>query len=130
MDSPLSFTKEETQKITEEVIKICKEYPNAIYKKSYTGTGPTCKYSQYIVLNGPDTEGCVIGQGIRRACPEKFAEIVDIETNSKIINGSVFWSMDSASTVFGEGLLADIQSHQDQGRTWGEALRLSTLSQM
>lgn len=112
----LSFTKEETIAIEQEIVKLCEEYPYGKYIKTQ-GPGPTCMYTKGVVMNGPETQGCVVGQAISRVCPDKFRYCVVKENSGGNIS--------PAYILFNSDFISSVQSNQDDGNTWGESLRLA-----
>lgn len=101
-----------------EVIKLALEYPDAIYK-DVNG----CYYGTGLVINGPETEGCLIGQGICRLDEEVFEEITSIYNgesfNSLIRSFKNYFLIDDEEN---KRWLIDTQTKQDEGLTWKKAV--------
>ena len=117
--------------VVAEVRRLAEEYPAAIYptEESYYVTRPDgqeieveCSYTQGIVKNGPETEGCIIGQAIARVLPE--VDLTDLEGDTPTNKGFVAL----LETEVGDPRLRwmkNIQIHQDCGKPWARAVVLA-----
>ena len=101
-------------------------YPNAIYNRPISHSN-TCFYSRGVVVNGPPGHGCIIGQAFRLCGFEQYANMCLYDS---ISSGSPAGR--HIRTTFGLSentplvdWCCEIQYHQDQGTTWGEAVRLA-----
>jgi hypothetical protein len=91
------------------VKELGEKYPDAIYEKLPIEMGPQrCSYSKGKVINGPEREGCIIGQ----ALVELGIDLECVKDNNSINN--YFESCEEADW------LCDVQDLQDRGKSWGE----------
>lgn len=116
-------------KIVRRVKWLCKKYPAA----EYTNEEGNCQYTKGRVLAGPKQEGCLVGQALLHVCPEyrNKLEIIDTKTMksaSKCIIGLGFFRKSKVSddSIKKLQFLDDIQSYQDEGHTWSNALVRAT----
>lgn len=111
--------------LQKEVRRLAAEYPNAIYQ-SLDG----CYYNAGIVANGPDTEGCLLGQAIRNLDPEIFEDIGmdgdDIASLIQYMDEHFDNSEDKEGNI--ENWFSIVQGQQDNGETWSEAVKIADLN--
>lgn len=98
---------------------LAKQYPDARYQRPTSGV---CEYASGTVKNGPDTEGCIVGQAIREVAPE----YVDKIRYSKSSAYGLFGYSDNTEYV--AKWISTVQVNQDVGRTWGEAVDIANHS--
>lgn len=114
--------------LQKEVRRLANQYPNAIYQSPNGFNG--CYYNVGIVANGPDTEGCLLGQAIRNLEPEIFEAITadsdDIVSLICIMNEDFDNSEDEEGDI--EKWLSIVQGQQDGGKTWSEAVKIADLN--
>lgn len=100
--------------------RICdlgEKYPNAIYQYAEEGQ---CNYGKGKVANGPDEEGCIIGQAMPEDIRKKVCNMDDYAINI------LPEYMDYEETDVNERLLSQIQcvqDAQDSGKPWGYAVQ-------
>lgn len=90
------------------VRQLAETYPNARYNRYGTG----CRYSLGTVDDGPDEDGCIVGQAFRLIGidPAQFDEETPVPPVHRITDEpSGSW-------------ISIVQSRQDIGWTWGQAL--------
>jgi len=99
-----------------EVRALAKEFPKCVYDSSNG-----CRYTKGKCENGPDSEGCIIGQAAVRAGGDltKFEDyttqgIKHILHHCNIVeNRKEYW------------WLNEVQKHQDDGTTWEYAVKVA-----
>jgi hypothetical protein len=107
--------------IIENVRDLAEQYPDAVYRSGMHGL---CSYTSGKAENGPDGEGCLLGQ----ASISSFFEDYDLSLNERVMVHSVICKLER------EGLLKDVtdqkvkwlkevQYYQDRRNTWSEAVR-------
>lgn len=106
------------QELVANVRKLAKEYPDAKYRSPDRGG---CYYTRGAVVDGPETPGCIVGQAMPSHVMDRLIE-VDNEGGGNIpyVLGDVL-DIDYDRGTF---LWLDVvQSYQDLGKTWSEAVR-------
>lgn len=103
--------------VIDQVISLAKEYPEAKY---YSEFG--CYYHIGKVTDGPEEEGCVFGQALRKLgfkneqfCGSIIADVfcyLNIESDAEPAHGA---NMEYS-------WCQSFQFHQDQGHCWGDIL--------
>lgn len=110
--------------LIQEVRRLAKEYPDAIYQ-SNNG----CFYASLPVVSGPETEGCIIGQALRKFIP--IEDSAGIATECKwgnfiaeelALRGEQFTYSDKDEQI---NWLSVVQSSQDEGYTWSRSVELA-----
>jgi hypothetical protein len=105
----LPLNEEQTKQLADIVVKLCEEYPHAVYLPGLSWD--TCGYDYGDVVNGPDDVGCVVGQAAR---------LMGIDIALEDLNG--YESVDAFTADCPErDLLRYIQARQDAGWSWGRA---------
>lgn len=100
------------------VIELGTVYPNAIYAPV------RCEYHMGVVTNGPETEGCLIGQAIRLLNPTLPELIAENGGNFKEILQTYPTEFDTSEEDSASiaDWLGRVQDVQDNHLTWGEAI--------
>ena len=108
--------KYKASKILEEVSRLKKEYPEAVYSP-----GPsivTCSYSKGHVKNGPKTKGCPIGQAIRNVYPDLFEKVKNGYDTEAV--DEVLCSTEIVCSEKQKERLLKIQANNDDLQKWGK----------
>lgn len=106
------------QELVANVRKLAKEYPDAKYRSP---DGGGCYYTRGTVVDGPEAPGCIVGQALPSHVMDRLIE-VDNEGSGNI----PYVLGDALDTDYDRGVflwLDVVQSHQDLGKTWSEAVR-------
>ncbi len=110
--------------LVREVRELVEEYPNARYSND---TG--CSYTLGEVVNGPQHDGCIIGQAAKRlGIMELFrygdGEAIHGETVADILSVRLGIDKDDPGLEW----LNKVQHEQDLGAPWGQAVDVTDMS--
>lgn len=113
------------KKLRDEVVRLCREYPKARYQHPDRVDG-NCSYFDGTVEYGPENScGCVVGIAARNISYGSFiTEAARRESSSEdscVLNVLKAIGADIDSTD--AKLIKRVQSSQDAGTLWGDALR-------
>ena len=103
------------EKIVEEVRALAEKYPNAVYQH----VDSWCHNLKGKVDNGPDCEGCLIGQAVRNA-GFMFPPCCERDGARSLMYKLGFDKDHSLSRWLG-----NVQTVQDGGHTWGVAVSVA-----
>lgn len=109
--TPNVLPKELADSLVDTVRELANKYPEAVY----CNNGGRCEYAAGDVKNGPDTPGCVVGQGIAIVAPEYSPKIRDSASSVAGLFGDLECSLKIR-------WLSVVQSKQDCGYTWSQAV--------
>lgn len=116
MYKPIEVTDEQVLKTLREVVA---ENPDFVYhKQRHQGFFMRCLY-----VHNKDTHpscGCVVGHVLHRL-GVPLEELSKLELNP----ANVLVDRYLRGTDWSEEILVDIQIHQDQGHSWGQALKIA-----
>jgi hypothetical protein len=112
--------KMKASKLLEEVIRIAKENPDAVYH----GLEDGCYYNAGTVSGGEQcyAEGCLIGQAIRNIYPETYDSEPMIGCGADVEDLYDLFSTGDYCKVILQ-MLGDIQRAQDSGMPWGSCIQ-------
>lgn len=100
------------------VILLAKKYPEAIYQKAEGEY--TCRNFIGKVLNGPDEEGCIVGQSLRELGVDETCKLANYGGVTRLVHDRIV-----TSDLTAEQTLIDIQCYQDNGYTWGRSVKMA-----
>jgi hypothetical protein len=103
-------------KVIEEIRKLAAEYPDVVYESDDPGN---CFYTQGKC--GPGS-GCIIGQAIQRAMPDKTPSLEYIDFNGVVGFYSMSSSVGLNMAAVDQGWASNVQILQDKKFTWAEAV--------
>ena len=103
-----------TAELITQVRQLATDYPNARYHKAAGSS--YCEYADGTVTNGPDHEGCIMGQAAR------LLEI-DLSNWGRVEIHQLLddegWDMHDYNAI---DWLTQVQQIQDGGSTWSDAI--------
>ena len=118
-------------------------YPDAQYLDSDDGYGGECLYFKGVVRNGPDNEGCIIGQFVVPLWRDDDIDWLHSQENAwggygldavldDVDQLDIRFDTDNneeyeAFTILRDWLVA-VQQNQDTGHKWGEAVRKADIA--
>jgi hypothetical protein len=111
------------QQVKDEVVRLAKEYPNAVYCKK----SGSCHNFLGGVKNGPDKEGCIVGQAfsnLREFSEDEKDDYSDACSCDMMRNFCCDFEETSNLSKF----VLDVQFYQDIGWSWGESVKLPFLN--
>jgi hypothetical protein len=109
------------EQLIDEVKRLAQEYPNSRYIPPNTndyaqGGGAKCYYNKGVVINGPETEGCIFGQATHNLDQEEYEKIANETRDICVLCCNVLNIPDSY-------YLGRVQDAQDIGYTWSQAIK-------
>ena len=115
------------EKLKDEVVRLCTEYPNAEYTP-VAGDDGGCSYFRGTVKNGPENVcGCIVGIAARNIGYEKFLavaqrrEAIGQATDVATVLGVIGEDYHSEAAM----VISGVQSAQDRKCPWQTALQLA-----
>lgn len=117
--------------IKKEVIRLCQTYPEARYQKASDGNdGEQCKYTEGLVINGPEgRQGCVVGQAMTNLGLEYEEKDCKYGGSSatfyRLIKDRLLTGIDYTYTSENDRnrkFISEVQCVQDKKDSWGDAL--------
>lgn len=97
----------------EMVRRMAAKYPSARYCSQNNELG--CMYDSGTVVEGPERPGCIMREVVEKFFPESLHKRISIV--------SLICDSTLASTAAERRWLADVQTKQDRGVTWGDAVK-------
>ena len=110
------------KKLVDKVIELAERYPLAKYNKVMYTSGEEygCLYNRGVVtIDGGsclETEGCLFGQALREIGERVPDNLLPID---RVIDYRVDYEVDHKLI----GILTEVQTKQDHGYYWGEAIK-------
>lgn len=115
------------EQLRAEVIRLATEHPDAVYYPP--NFNPECSRVQQVCyyLSGQcnGSIGCIMGQAILNLDPKKREFLHACDTDPKGIPKSISWilrELNLTATMREEDWFTKVQSWQDHGKTWKEAV--------
>lgn len=113
--------------VYDEVVRLCKEYPDNLYKPAHCSGMPYggCQYTSGDNSHYPYC-GCLIGQAIINVDPEQYYPLVWTDRYYGVMQNSATGILNIPDLSDEDRDYVDkmnlIQADQDNGKRWGQAL--------